>query len=55
MSRSDITTLNNTSRAAVAWAPAGYDGQTHYGAVLGAAIPAFAILLVAAAFLVQSL
>jgi tetrahydromethanopterin S-methyltransferase subunit B len=55
MSRSEVTTLNTASRAAIAWAPAGYDGQTHYGAVLGAVIPALAILLVAAAFLVQSL
>ncbi|MDB5561275.1 MAG: hypothetical protein JWN11_693 [Hyphomicrobiales bacterium] len=54
MSRSETIALNSTSRAAAAWVPAGYDGQVHYSAVLGAAIPALAILLVAAAFLVRS-
>jgi hypothetical protein len=54
MSRSETIALNSTSRAAAAWVPAGYDGPVHYSAVLGAAIPALAILLVAAAFLVQS-
>jgi hypothetical protein len=54
MTNSELTARINNSRTA-AWAPTGYDGHTHFGAVLGAAIPAFAILLVAAAFLVQAI
>lgn len=47
----DYDQLEAAGRAALAWSPEGYDGRIHYGAVLGAAIPAFGILAAAAAFL----
>lgn len=55
MSQVDISNLEHAGRSAMAWIPEGYDGRTHYQALLGAALPAFAILAAAAAFLVAAL
>jgi hypothetical protein len=38
----------------MAWVPEGYDGKTHYGALLAAIVPAFGILCVAAALLLNA-
>ena len=51
MTQMEIDSLEYASRAALAWSPEGYDGRIHLGAVLGAALSAFCILAVAAAFL----
>ena len=51
MSQIDIANLEHASRASFGWAPEGYDGKTHYRAVLTAALPAIGILAVAASFL----
>ncbi|HWA18817.1 MAG TPA: hypothetical protein VG757_07445 [Devosia sp.] len=51
MTRMDIDTLENAGRIAMAWSPEGYDGRIHFGAVLGAMVPAIGILAVAATFL----
>ena len=51
MTHMEITSLEHAGRAAMAWSPEGYDGQVHYGALLGAILPAIGILAVAAAFL----
>jgi hypothetical protein len=51
MSNSEITTIENAGRTAMAWSPEGYDGATHYSSVLAALTPALFILGVAAALL----
>ena len=51
MTQMEIDALEHSARAALAWSPEGYDGRIHFGAVLGAMLPAFGILAVAAAFL----
>ena len=51
MTQMDIYALEHASRSALAWSPEGYDGRIHFGAVLGALLPAISILAVAAAFL----
>ena len=51
MSQSEITSLEHAGRSAMAWVPEDLEGKTHYGAVLGALLPAAAILFVAAALL----
>lgn len=55
MTRLEIANLEHPARSAVAWIPEGYDGQTHYGAVLAAVIPAVGILAVAATLLLSIL
>lgn len=52
MMQSEIASLEHAGRSAMAWVPEDLEGRTHYGAVLGALLPAFAILMVAAAMLV---
>jgi hypothetical protein len=51
MTQIEITNLEYASRASFGWAPEGYDGKTHYRAVLTAALPAVGILAVAATLL----
>lgn len=51
MTQIEIANLEHAGRSAMAWSPEGYDGKTHFDALLGAAIPAFAILAAAAALL----
>ncbi|HEX4298891.1 MAG TPA: hypothetical protein VHZ56_12800 [Devosia sp.] len=51
MTRFEINTLQPAGRAALAWSPEGYDGRIHFGAVLGAMVPAIGILAAAAAML----
>ena len=51
MTQMEINALEHAGRTAMAWSPAGYDGRIHFGAVLGALLPAIGILAVAAAFL----
>jgi hypothetical protein len=51
MTQMDINVLEHAGRAAMAWSPEGYDGKIHFGAVLGAVVPAIGILAAAAAFL----
>ena len=45
--------LEHAARAAIAWAPEGYDGRRHYREVLMAVIPALTIIAAAALFLVH--
>ena len=51
MTQMEIDTLEHASRMAMAWSPEGYDGKVHFGALLGAILPAIGILAAAAAFL----
>lgn len=44
MTHMEIKALENVSRSSLAWSTEGYDGQTHYGAVLKALAPALFIL-----------
>jgi len=46
-------TDNSVGKRAMARAATGYDGQTHYRDVLLAIVPAMAILMAAALFLVH--
>jgi hypothetical protein len=55
MTPAEIANLNHRSRAAVAFAPTGFDGRTHYAAVFAAAAPAIGILAVAATLLLAIL
>ena len=50
-----LASLQHAARPTVAWIPEGYDGRTHYGAVLAAIIPAVGILAVAATLLLSIL
>jgi hypothetical protein len=43
----EINALEHAGRAAMAWSPEGYDGRIHFGAVLGAMVPAIGILAAA--------
>jgi hypothetical protein len=47
----EISALEHAGRAAMAWSPEGYDGRIHFGALLGAMVPAIGFLAAAAAFL----
>jgi hypothetical protein len=51
MTQMEINALEHSARSALAWSPEGYDGKLHFGALLGAMVPAFGILAAAAAFL----
>ena len=51
MTQMEITSLEHAARTVMAWSPEGYDGRIHFGAVLGALVPAIGILAVAATFL----
>ena len=51
MTRMEIEALEHAGRTAMAWSPEGYDGRIHFGAVLGAMVPAIGILAVAATIL----
>ncbi|MDF2982104.1 MAG: hypothetical protein K0Q69_1876 [Devosia sp.] len=53
MTQLEIANLEHAARSAVAWIPEGYDGRTHYGAVLAAIVPAAGILAVAATLLLS--
>ncbi|MBN9309736.1 MAG: hypothetical protein J0I99_07330 [Devosia sp.] len=55
MSTIEIANLEHASRAALAWVPEGYDGRTHYGAVIAAMSAAVGILAVAATLLLAIL
>jgi hypothetical protein len=55
MTQIEIANLEHAGRSAMAWVPEGYDGRTHYGALLGATIPAVSILAAAAALLLAIL
>jgi len=55
MTQLEIANLEHAARSAVAWIPEGYDGRTHYGAVLAAIVPAAGILAVAATLLLSVL
>ena len=47
MTHMEITALEHAGRSAMAWSPEGYDGKVHFGAVLGAMVPAIGILAAA--------
>ena len=47
--------VEHASRTVTAWAPEGYDGHTHYGALLAAVAPALFIIGVAAGLLLAVL
>ena len=51
MTQMEIDTLEHASRTVMAWSPEGYDGRVHFGAVLGAMVPAIGILIAAAVVL----
>ena len=51
MTQLEINALENAGRSAMAWSPEGYDGKVHFGALIGAVIPAIGILAAAATFL----
>ena len=51
MTQMEINALEHAGRSAMAWSPEGYDGVIHFGAVLGAMLPAIGILVAAATFL----
>ena len=51
MSPAEIANLEHASRSATAWLPEGYDGRSHYTALLAAILPAIGILAVASSFL----
>ena len=51
MTQIEIANLEHASRTSFGWSPVGYDGRTHYGAVLAAALPAVGILVVAVSLL----
>ena len=53
MTQLEIANLEHAARSAVAWIPEGYDGRTHYGAVLAAIVPAAGILAVVATLLLS--
>jgi hypothetical protein len=55
MTHQEISALEHASRAAIAWAPEGYDGQSHYRALMMALLPAAAILCAAAGVLARLL
>ena len=55
MTRLEIANLEHAARSATVWIPEGYDGRTHYGAVIAAIIPAVGILAVAATLLLSIL
>lgn len=55
MTQIEIANLEHAGRSAMAWVPEGYDGKTHYGALLGAAVPALFVLAAAAALLLTIL
>lgn len=55
MTQLEIANLEHASRSAMAWVPEGYDGKTHYAALLGAMVPAVGILAAAAALLLAIL
>ena len=49
----EIANREYASRTAIAWRPEGYDGKTHYAAVIAAVVPAVGILAVAATLLLS--
>jgi hypothetical protein len=51
MTQMEIDALEHASRTVMAWSPEGYDGRLHFGAVLGAMVPAIGILIAAAVVL----
>ncbi len=51
MSHKEYASLEHISRSAIAWAPESYDGQTHFGLLMTAAVPALFILGLAASLL----
>jgi hypothetical protein len=53
MTYTESANLEHAARAAIAWAPEGYDGRRHYREVLMAVIPALTIIAAAALFLVH--
>ncbi|MDB5542068.1 MAG: hypothetical protein JWQ89_3795 [Devosia sp.] len=55
MTHLEIANLEHAGRSAFAWTPEGYDGRTHYGAVLTAIVPALGILAAAATLLLAIL
>lgn len=55
MTQIEIANLEHASRASFGWVPEGYDGRTHYGALLTAIVPALGILAVAATLLLTLL
>jgi hypothetical protein len=55
MTQIEIANLEHAGRSAMAWVPEGYDGKSHYSALLGAAVPAVTILAAAAALLLAVL
>lgn len=55
MTHAEITSLEHASRESMAWVPEISDAQTRYGVVLGALVPAMAILAAAAGLLIAFL
>ena len=51
MTQMEITALEHAGRSTMVWSPEGRDGRIHLSAVLGATVPAFGILVVAAIIL----
>jgi hypothetical protein len=51
MTQIEIANLEHASRTSFGWSPVGYDGRTHYRAVLAAALPAVGILAAAVTLL----
>ncbi len=51
MTQIEIANLEHASRTSFGWSPVGYDGKTHYGAVIAATLPAVGIIAVAVTLL----
>lgn len=52
MTNSEISALEHASRTAIAWAPEGYDGRTHFGTLFAAVLPALFIVGAATGLLI---
>lgn len=55
MTQIEISNLEHAGRTAMGWMPEGFDGRTHYAAVITALVPAAGILAVAATLLLAIL
>jgi len=55
MTQIEIANLEHAGRSALAWAPEGYDGKTHFTELLTALVPAVGILAVAGTLLLAIL
>ncbi|WP_375452500.1 hypothetical protein [uncultured Devosia sp.] len=51
MTNMEIKALDDAGRTSMVWSPEGYDGQTHYGAVLRSLVPSLLILMAVVALM----